>query len=165
MSRDNPISIYVSDDEESAIKAAADSEDMSISAFVRAAVLDKIENHRMDDLATEARVENRLNELMTLATENIEESAERASAATAGLSEAMVKDSIYSVALIQLMAEEKGHQRIRKAIYDGSQVVADNWDVPPEMHQSALEGAAEDLDTIDDDSSDDDVGIQFGDDL
>lgn len=118
--RNNLISVYVDEELEQEVQAAADREGMSRSGFVASVLDHHFEHESIESKSREHRVEERIEELVAQASEDV-------AAATEGLHEMIAKQGVYTIAMWELLKRDHGDKRRQHALSVGSERLRDDW--------------------------------------
>ena len=113
MGRDNEITVYVSDETKQEIKQRADDEDKTISTYVDGVLRRYFIMEDEEQVATETRAEQRLEELIALGKDELQETAQE-------IAEMNTKMGAYAAANFELMKRDYHEARRRDALSTGA---------------------------------------------
>jgi uncharacterized membrane protein YheB (UPF0754 family) len=77
MRRDNPLTTYVSDETKTEIEQRARDEDETVSTYLDRLIRRQLATEAQEDIASEARAEERIREVATVAVDEIQQTTER----------------------------------------------------------------------------------------
>jgi hypothetical protein len=77
MRRDNPLTTYVSDETKAEIEQRARDEDETVSTYLDRLIRRQLAMEAQEDIASEARAEERIREVATVAVDEIQQTTER----------------------------------------------------------------------------------------
>lgn len=77
MRRDNPLTTYVSDETKTEIEQRARDEDETVSTYLDRLIRRQLAMEAQEDIASETRAEERIEEVATIAVDEIQQTAER----------------------------------------------------------------------------------------
>jgi hypothetical protein len=77
MRRDNPLTTYVSDETKTEIEQRARDEDETVSTYLDRLIRRQLAMEAQEDIASEARAEERIREVATVAVDEIQQTTER----------------------------------------------------------------------------------------
>jgi hypothetical protein len=113
MGRDNEITVYVSDETKQEIKQRADDEDKTISTYVDGVLRRYFIMEDEEQVATETRAEQRLEELIALGKDELQETAQE-------IAKMNTKMGAYAAANFELMKRDYHEARRRDALSTGA---------------------------------------------
>lgn len=137
--RDTQITVYVTDERKAELKQRADEEDTSMSGIINDMIDRQLQQDAQDAIASEARAEERIQELISVGTEQMVETAKE-------IRDMNAKFGAYTIANFELMKQDRsahvrkdaldtGARRIRQDLETGIQEVGEDT--------SATEASAE----------------------
>jgi uncharacterized membrane protein YheB (UPF0754 family) len=77
MRRDNPLTTYVSDETKAEIEQRARDEDETVSTYLDRLIRRQLATEAQEDIVSEARAEERIREVATVAVDEIQQTTER----------------------------------------------------------------------------------------
>lgn len=163
MKRDNKLTVYVSDDTQATLERRAQQEDMDVSPYVDAVLRRYFQMEAEEEIATEVRAAERIEELVSLGKDELRE-------LTREIAEMNAKMGAYAAANFELMKQDypdamrrdalaTGSERIRKDVAVVQDELVDDVDAPAGSieNRSESDATAEDDDrSIFDDLREDD---------
>ena len=137
--RDTQITVYVTDERKAELKQRANEEDTSMSGIINDMIDRQLQQDAQDAIASEARAEERIQELISVGTEQMVETAKE-------IRDMNAKFGAYTIANFELMKQDRsahvrkdaldtGARRIRQDLETGIQEVGEDT--------SATEASAE----------------------
>ncbi|MDS0297046.1 hypothetical protein [Halogeometricum luteum] len=137
--RDTQITVYVTDERKAELKQRAEEEDTSMSGIINDMIDRQLQQDAQDAIASEARAEERIQELISVGTEQMVETAKE-------IRDMNAKFGAYTIANFELMKQDRsahvrkdaldtGARRIRQDLETGIQEVGEDT--------SATEASAE----------------------
>jgi len=167
--RDTQITVYVTDERKAELKQRADEEDTSMSGIINDMIDRQLRQDAQDAIASEARAEERIQELISVGTEQMVETAKE-------IRDMNAKFGAYTIANFELMKQDRsahvrkdaldtGARRIRQDLETGIQEVGEGTSVTETnvetttesdaTQRSTSDGAPDSPDTATDDTADD----------
>ncbi|MDS0280376.1 hypothetical protein NDI85_21555 [Halomicroarcula sp. S1AR25-4] len=127
--RDTQITVYVTDERKAELKQRADEEDTSMSGIINDMIDRQLQQDAQDAIASEARAEERIQELISVGTEQMVETAKE-------IRDMNAKFGAYTIANFELMKQDRsahvrqealetGARRIRQDLETGIQEVGE----------------------------------------
>ena len=128
--RDTQITVYVTDERKAELKQRADEEDTSMSGIINDMIDRQLQQDAQDAIASEARAEERIQELISVGTEQMVETAKE-------IRDMNAKFGAYTIANFELMKQDRsahvrkdaldtGARRIRQDLETGVQEVGED---------------------------------------
>jgi hypothetical protein len=128
--RDTQITVYVTDERKAELKQRADEEDTSMSGIINDMIDRQLQQDAQDAIASEARAEERIQELISVGTEQMVETAKE-------IRDMNAKFGAYTIANFELMKQDRsahvrkdaldtGARRIRQDLETGIQEVGED---------------------------------------
>lgn len=126
--RSEKVEFYVTPDKKQEIEAAADDAEMTVSSWCASRIDEILHQDALEETAQEHRAEQRIEELIARATDEIEAAAD-------DLRETQVKSGVYSIATWELVKQDIGEVQRQNALSDAAQRVreTDAFDVDIEV--------------------------------
>jgi len=169
--RDTQITVYVTDERKAELKQRADEEDTSMSGIINDMIDRQLQQDAQDAIASEARAEERIQELISVGTEQMVETAKE-------IRDMNAKFGAYTIANFELMKQDRsahvrkdaletGARRIRQDLEMSIQEVGEDTSATGASAETTADstttqrptsdGAPDSPDTATDDTPDDDV--------
>jgi len=128
--RDTQITVYVTDERKAELKQRADEEDTSMSGIINDMIDRQLQQDAQDAIASEARAEERIQELISVGTEQMVETAKE-------IRDMNAKFGAYTIANFELMKQDRsdhvrkdaldtGARRMRQDLETGIQEVGED---------------------------------------
>ena len=111
--RDTQITVYVTDERKAELKQRADEEDTSMSGIINEMIDRQIQQDAQDAIASEARAEERIQELISVGTEQMLETAKE-------IRDMNVKFGAYTIANFELMKQDRSAHVRKDALETGA---------------------------------------------
>lgn len=167
--RDTQITVYVTDERKAELKQRADEEDTSMSGIINDMIDRQLQQDAQDAIASEARAEERIQELISVGTEQMVETAKE-------IRDMNAKFGAYTIANFELMKQDRsahvrkdaldtGARRIRQDLETGIQEVGEDTSATEASAETTTEsdatqrptsdGAPDSPDKATDDTADD----------
>ncbi|MFC7164861.1 hypothetical protein [Halospeciosus flavus] len=108
--RDTQITVYVTDERKAELKQRADEEDTSMSGIINDMIDRQLQQDAQDAIASEARAEERIQELISVGTEQMVETAKE-------IRDMNAKFGAYTIANFELMKQDRS-AHVRKDALD-----------------------------------------------
>lgn len=153
MERDNQITLYVSDETKAELEQRAEEEDMSVSPYIDTIIRRYFVMEAEDQIATEVRAEERLEELIALGKDELRDVAR-------DIADMNAKMGAYAAANFELMKTDHPDAMRRDALSTGSRRIRQDVDV---VHDE-LDAAAQTDDSPPQSTASDGGGSPSGDD-
>ena len=116
--RSEKVEFYVTPDKKQEIEQAAGEADMTVSSWCASRIDEILHNDALEAKSQEYQAEQRIEELIARATDEIEEAAE-------DLRETQVKSGVYSIATWELIKQDIGEVQRQNALSDAANRVRD----------------------------------------
>lgn len=116
--RSEKVEFYVTPDRKQEIERAADEADMTVSSWCASRIDQVLHSDALEAKSQEYRAEQRIEELIARATDEIEAAAE-------DLRETQVKSGVYSIATWELIKQDIGEVQRQNALSDAATRVRD----------------------------------------
>lgn len=161
--RDTQITVYVTDERKAELKQRADEEDTSMSGIINDMIDRQLQQDAQDAIASEARAEERIQELISVGTEQMVETAKE-------IRDMNAKFGAYTIANFELMKQDRsahvrkdaldtGARRIRQDLETGIQEVGEDTSATEASAETTTQRPTSDApdssDTATDDTPDD----------
>jgi hypothetical protein len=111
--RDTQITVYVTDERKAELKQRADEEDTSMSGIINDMIDRQIQQDAQDAIASEARAEERIQELISVGTEQMVETAKE-------IRDMNAKFGAYTIANFELMKQDRSDHVRQEALDTGA---------------------------------------------
>ena len=111
--RDTQITVYVTDERKAELKQRADEEDTSMSGIINDMIDRQIQQDAQDAIASEARAEERIQELISVGTEQMVETAKE-------IRDMNAKFGAYTIANFELMKQDRSDHVRKNALDTGA---------------------------------------------
>lgn len=111
--RDTQITVYVTDERKTELKQRADEEDTSMSGVINDMIDRQFQQDAQDAIASEARAEERIQELITVGTEQMVETAKE-------IRDMNAKFGAYAIANFELMKRDRSDHVRQEALDTGA---------------------------------------------
>jgi hypothetical protein len=141
--RDNKLTFYVEDETKAELEARADDADQSISTYLRDMTLGHLRREAQDELASEVRAEERIQELISTGVERMERTAEQ-------MADMQAKAGVYAAANFELMKTDHKDAQRRDALSTGARRLRQDVDAVHAELDDTAETATADGDATDD---------------
>lgn len=125
MPRDNQITVYVSDEMKDRLDERTEDSDETISGFANRALEQRLQAEADDELAREVRADERIRELVSIATDEIQQATEE-------MRDLNAKTGAYAAANFELLKEDRKDAMRRDALATGSRRMRTDLDVVQE---------------------------------
>jgi len=111
--RDTQITVYVTDERKAELKQRADEEDTSMSGIINDMIDRQLQQDAQDAIASEARAEERIQELISVGTEQMVETAKE-------IRDMNAKFGAYTIANFELMKQDRSDHVRQEALNTGA---------------------------------------------
>ncbi|WP_148416558.1 hypothetical protein [Haloferax sp. KTX1] len=111
--RDTQITVYVTDERKAELKQRADEEDTSMSGIINDMIDRQLQQDAQDAIASEARAEERIQELISVGTEQMVETAKE-------IRDMNAKFGAYTIANFELMKQDRSAHVRQEALDTGA---------------------------------------------
>jgi len=111
--RDTQITVYVTDERKAELKQRADEEDTSMSGIINDMIDRQLQQDAQDAIASEARAEERIQELISVGTEQMVETAKE-------IRDMNAKFGAYTIANFELMKQDRSAHVRKDALETGA---------------------------------------------
>jgi hypothetical protein len=111
--RDTQITVYVTDERKAELKQRADEEDTSMSGIINDMIDRQLQQDAQDAIASEARAEERIQELISVGTEQMVETAKE-------IRDMNAKFGAYTIANFELMKQNRSDHVRQEALDTGA---------------------------------------------
>jgi len=179
MTRDNKVSVYVTDKEKRRIQREANEADMSVSAYILASLEDRWTNEDIAVTAERTKVEERVERITTQATDEMEAMLEQMEQRNDQMADMVARSAVYSIGNFEALkysqklpeevktnALKIGSRRLREPLdVDGNQEAASaDRDLPDDLApaESEVGSPPESTAAEEDDAEESSGGIKEG---
>lgn len=119
--RDTQITVYVTDERKAELKQRADEEDTSMSGIINDMIDRQFQQDAQDAIASETRAEERIQELITVGTEQMVDTAKE-------IRDMNAKFGAYAIANFELMKQDRSDHVRQKALDTGARRLRQDLD-------------------------------------
>jgi uncharacterized membrane protein len=142
MSRDQRITVYVSEQERSRIEREADAQHTGLSNYIMSAVEEKWNREDTEETAERTEVEERVERIAAQATDNIEAMIEQQQKRTEQMADMVARSAVYSIANFESL---KYSQKLPEAVKTnslkiGARRLGDPLDLDADQEAATAEG-------------------------
>jgi len=137
--RDTQITVYVTDERKAELKQRADEEDTSMSGIINDMIDRQLQQDAQDAIASEARAEERIQELISVGTEQMVETAKE-------IRDMNAKFGAYTIANFELMKQDRSAHVRKDALDTGARRIRQDLEMSIQEvgeDTSATEASAE----------------------
>ena len=121
MPRTNGVSVYMSDDMEQELKQRARDSDKTLSAYINDLLRRELQREAEDDVASEVRAEERIRELIGIATDEMQQATEE-------MRDMNAKAGAYAAANFELLKQSHKDAERRDTLSTGSRRLRQDLD-------------------------------------